>query len=153
MTHLPELPFLPTLAKPPRLSEDRRGHRGRITTLPPTIPEEQLSGVDRRRRADRRAAPRLQIELDCEERLPHRRYVRRTLDLSVFGVALKDGKRHEKGAQVNLALYLPDAVEPLEMRAQVVGPAPGFRGGVRMAFRQPPVESVQRIHRFIRSAT
>src|SRR5579871_1519070 len=97
---------------------------------------------------DRRASPRIEVELVCEERLGDAKRVRVTWDLSTFGVSTRQGKRHPVGTRVQLALSLPDQPgNPVRVLAEVV--ASDQASGMRLAFRNPPADAVRRLHRFL----
>jgi hypothetical protein len=99
-------------------------------------------------RKDRRATPRFAVELECEERSHAGRYFRITQDLSTFGLSTRQGFAYEPGAKVHLTLRLPDDPTPVQLEAEVVG-SYDHRGGLRMAFRNPSVDSIRRVHRFL----
>lgn len=137
MDSISQLLPLPVIAPKPKLVPDRRSGERR-----------KESGGDRRFR-ERRASPRVQVELDCEERCGSSRYFRITTDLSTFGLATRQGYRHEVGTRLKLLLYLPDGAPPLALSAEVVGPY-DERGGMRLAFRNMSREAVRRIHQFLK---
>lgn len=98
---------------------------------------------------ERRATPRVPIELCCEERVGERPYYRTTYDLSTFGLSTQYGHGYPLGTLVALRLHLPDDLgRPLELRAEVVG-THEETAGMRLAFRQPSAEAVRRIHRYL----
>ena len=98
---------------------------------------------------DRRATPRLKVELECEETIGTSRYFRITTDLSTFGLSTRQGFVYRLGKKVKLKLLLPDGqLEPLELAAEVVGHYD--QGvGMRLAFRHPSVGAVRRIHKYL----
>jgi len=99
--------------------------------------------------ADRRATPRLQVEIICVERFEGTRYLRTTYDLSTFGLSTQHGHVHPLGTELDLELQLPDeSSRPLLLRAKVVGHV-GRNGGMRMAFKQPSRDAVRRLHKFL----
>ncbi len=114
---------------------------------------ERLAGSDSEKSGrDRRASPRLQVELECEERYSHARYFRITWDLSTFGLSTRGTSgAHQVGERLDLRLYLPDGdPTPLDVRAEVVGEH--LEGdGLRVAFKNPPVEAIRRISRYVAS--
>lgn len=134
--------------KLPGIKERRAGDRRH--TEPNLI--DRLVGPregDRRDERDRRATPRVEVQLECEERDEGARYFRITQDLSTFGLATRQGFPHPRGTRLNLALHLPDLPgEPVQVEAEVVGWYDAM-GGTRLAFRQPSVEAVKRIHKFL----
>ncbi|MDQ3266744.1 MAG: PilZ domain-containing protein [Myxococcota bacterium] len=98
---------------------------------------------------ERRATPRIPIELCCEEVGAKRPYYRTTFDLSTFGLSTQSGRPHPVGTLLELRLHLPDDLRlPLELRAEVVG-SHRETDGMRLAFRQPSAEAVRRIHRYL----
>jgi hypothetical protein len=104
---------------------------------------------ERRTRTERRATPRVRVEVECEERHGNSRYYRITEDLSPFGLSTRQGLTRSVGSRVRLALYLPDDRElPVLVEAEVVGQL-NAEGGMRLAFRKPSVQAVRRIHRFL----
>ncbi len=149
MNHLhSELTELPLIAPAPKVRPDRRQADRRGPSRPP------IAGAgERERRApkERRATPRLEVELDCEERVEGGRFFRVTRDLSTFGVSTRTGHPHERGTRLDLLLYLPDQPRrPVQVNAEVVG-WDNEGHGMRLAFRNPSAEAVRRIHGYLRS--
>ena len=108
-----------------------------------------LLGRSVRRRRERRATPRVQVELCCEDLSGPSRHFLTTFDLSTFGVSTRCGASRPIGAELSLKLHLPDDLRrPLEVRAVVVGEHEQS-GGMRLAFRSPPEEAVRRIHKYL----
>ncbi len=145
---------LPLIAPQPKgksrlnaLADRRAGHAERRGGIRPPVATES----DRREGRDRRATPRVPCELDVEERALGARYFRVTRDLSTFGLCTLTGFTHPVGTRLDLLLHLPDEVrEPVRVHAEVVGIDPSGNG-TRLAFRNPPVEAVRRIHRYLRA--
>lgn len=105
--------------------------------------------AERRNFRDRRATPRVNVELECEEQQGGSRYVRLTRDLSTFGLSTLEGHTPKKGTKLKLKLFLPDEPNaPLALEAEVLG-ACRPSGGMRLKFSSPPLEAVRRIHRFL----
>lgn len=101
------------------------------------------------RSRDRRATARVQIELCCEERSGKVPYYRTTWDVSTFGLSTQYGQAHPLGMTIAVRLHLPDDLRrPVELEAEVVGHHEET-GGMRLAFRSPPAETVRRIHRYL----
>jgi hypothetical protein len=63
-------------------------------------------------------------------------------------VGVASGPTPKKGSRITIRLFLPDDAEPIELKAEVLGPF-GEHGGARMKFINPPVEAVRRIHRLL----
>jgi hypothetical protein len=81
------------------------------------------------------------------------RYFRITTDLSTFGLSTRQGYPHQLGTRLRLRIYLPDGIkEPVEINAEVVGVF-SHESQMRLAFRDPPIEAVRRIHRYLLSRT
>jgi hypothetical protein len=99
---------------------------------------------------ERRATPRMPVELNWEEIDGSSRYFRATCDLSTFGMATRQGLVHAHGDHLKLALHLPDELLPIELQAKVVG-SYDARGGMRLAFQNAPVEALRRIHGYLRT--
>lgn len=100
---------------------------------------------------DRRATPRLAVELEVEEHVGPSKYIRITQDLSTFGLSTRQGHSHPLGTRLKLVLHLPDdRSRPLSVEAQVVGHY-ARQWGMRLAFKNLSAEAVQRIHRYLRS--
>lgn len=141
-----EIRELPVIAPRPRVLADRREHERRGPSRPP------IAGAgeqDRRAAHERRASPRVEVELDFEEHVDGSRFFRMTRDLSIFGLSTRGGYSHELGARFGLKLFLPDdARAPLHLQAEVVG-CNEEDGGMRLAFRSPSAEAVRRIHRYL----
>ncbi|MGA9522506.1 MAG: PilZ domain-containing protein [Myxococcaceae bacterium] len=146
MNVISELAQIPLIAPRPRRVEDRRQTERRAGERPP-VPTE----ADRRGGKDRRASPRIEVEVDCEEIVDGMRSFRVTRDLSTFGVCTRFGYPHRVGMRFEMVLYLPDdRTNPVQVQAEVVGWNEGG-AGMRVAFRNPPGEAVRRIHRYLRS--
>lgn len=110
---------------------------------------ERLLSAPELQSRERRATPRLPIELCCEEQLEGKPYYRTTYDLSTFGLSTQYGRPHPLGTVLELRLHLPDDLHrPLELRAEVVG-LHEDTAGMRLAFRQPSAEAVRRLHRYL----
>ena len=148
MNIISEINQLPVIAPRPKVLQDRRQleRRSRWRLDLPVAGEK-----DRREARERRATPRLEVELDCEERFEGTRYFRITRDLSTFGVSTRCGYPHPVGTKLDLALYLPDDPRvPVKVQAEVVG-WHSEDGGMRLAFRSPSAEAVRRIHRYLQT--
>ena len=101
---------------------------------------------------DRRATPRLAVEVECEERVGPSTYIRITSDLSTFGLSTRQGFVHALGTRLKLVLHLPDdRAHPLEVEAEVVGHY-DRRWGMRLAFKNLSAEAGRRIHRYLARA-
>lgn len=109
--------------------------------------------LNRRSGRDRRATKRFHTEVVCEETTSRgSRNYRLTWDLSTFGMSTQFGTRYATGTRVELLLHLPDdASGPVPMTAEVVG-VNDDSGGMRLAFRNPPLAAIKRIHRFLFAA-
>lgn len=99
---------------------------------------------------ERRASPRVAVELDFEERVEGSRFFRLTSDLSTFGLSTRTGTPHPVGTILELALYLPDETLPVRVQAEVVAHRT-HQNGMRLAFRNPSIEAIRRVHRFLMS--
>jgi len=110
---------------------------------------QQAAAAKQRLAADRRATPRLQVEMICVERVAGTRFLRTTYDLSTFGLSTQYGHVHPVGTELDLELQLPDeSSRPLLLKAKVVGHV-GRLGGMRMAFKNPSRDAVRRLHKFL----
>src|SRR5579871_6023369 len=69
--------------------------------------ERRETSIERRLR-ERRAAPRLPVEIECEEKHEGSRFVRVTWDLSPLGLSTRYGFPHPVGTRLQIGLYLPD---------------------------------------------
>ncbi len=142
---------LPLLTPPLRSVPDRRS--GERRSLLSAFKARVTKDWTARTRGERRATPRLQVELECEERTGDSRLFRITTDLSTFGLATRQGGTHPVGTFLHLTLHLPDGLgEPLELEAEVLGAFDAF-GGMRLAFRNPPAHAARRIHRYLAGRT
>lgn len=139
--------LLPLLTPPKPKAKDRRGNNeaslvGLYARLSAAQPE-------RRRFRERRATPRVPVELECEESNGDSRYVRLTTDLSTFGMSTKHGPTPIEGSRLILKLFLPDEpMAPLKLEAEVLGSYDG-NGGMRLKFHKPSLDAVRRIHRYL----
>jgi len=103
--------------------------------------------------SDRRATPRVQVEIICVELAAGTRFLRTTYDLSTFGLSTQYGHVHPVGTELDLELQLPDdSSRPLHIKAHVVSHV-GRTGGMRLAFRNPSRDAVRRLHRFLFTRT
>jgi len=110
---------------------------------------QQAAAARARLTADRRATPRLQVEIICVERFEGTRYLRTTYDLSTFGLSTQHGHVHPVGTELDLELQLPDeSSRPLLLKAKVVGHV-ARQGGMRLAFKHPSRDAVRRLHKFL----
>ncbi len=134
-------------------AEDRRSNSSSRAQLLGALTPHGERRPDRREGRDRRATPRVRVEVECEERRGTSRYFRITEDLSAFGLSTRQGQARPLGTRVSLALFLPDDPKtPVLVQGQVVGPL-GLEGGMRLAFRRPSAQAVRRIHRFLSEHT
>jgi hypothetical protein len=139
--------LLPLLTPPKPKAKDRRGSSessllGLYARLSSGQPE-------RRRFRDRRATPRVPVELECEESSGESRYVRLTTDLSTFGMSTRHGPTPIEGSRLFLKLFLPDEpMAPLKLEAEVLGSYAG-KEGMRLKFHRPTLDAVRRIHRYL----
>ncbi|MCA2978912.1 MAG: PilZ domain-containing protein [Myxococcaceae bacterium] len=126
--------------------KDRRGGAASLVKLMERI---QKGAPERRGFRERRASPRIAVALDVEARGGGETMVMRTHDLSTFGVGVAAGPTPRRGSRLVIRLILPDDPQPLELKAEVLGPF-GPQGGARMKFVAPPVDAIRRIHRLLR---
>jgi len=144
------MPSLPLIApRPPRKEArtDRRGSNDR--SMVALFERIRAKAPERRKFRERRATPRMPVELEWEECVGDARLVRLTSDLSTFGLSTKEGPPHPKGTKLRVRLFLPDEpMAPLTLTAVVVGTWEGGKG-VRLRFDKPPVDAAKRIHRFL----
>src|SRR4051812_24983439 len=116
-----EINELPVIAPRPKPLADRRTQDRRQLEREVIVAAGERDS-DRREGRDRRATPRVEVELDFEERLGDTRYFRITRDLSTFGLSTRCGYPHPLGTKMNVTLYLPDAPSiPVTVSAEVVG--------------------------------
>ena len=128
---------------------DRRGSR--TDSLLGLFQRLSKGSEERRAFRERRATARVSVELECEERLQNSRYVRLTSDLSTFGMSTRQGHTPAQGTQLTLSLFLPDEpLAPLKLNAEVLG-SYDSAGGMRLKFKNPTVEAIKRIHRYLAS--
>lgn len=98
---------------------------------------------------ERRATPRVKVEIECEERVGESRYFHVTSDLSTFGLSTRQGGPYPVGTHIQILLHLPDGHrDPVATEAVVVASFEG-RDGLRLAFKKTPLESVRRIHQYV----
>jgi hypothetical protein len=132
MSEPKEIPQLPVIAPRPRL-------RALMGSREPSY----------QRHRERRATPRAGLEVEFEERMGDSRFIRVTTDVSTFGLAARGGPGYPPGTRLRLRLYLPDEVEkPLDLEGLVVGLF-HTGGGVRISFRNPAIDAVKRLYRFL----
>ena len=139
--------LLPLITPPKPKPKDRRGNNE--VSLVGLYQRLAASQPERRRFRERRATPRVPVELECEESHGDSRYVRLTTDLSTFGMSTKHGPTPLEGSRMFLKLFLPDEpMAPLKLEAEVLGSYDG-NGGMRLKFVKPSLDAVRRIHRFL----
>jgi hypothetical protein len=140
-------PLLPLLVPPKPKTKDRRG--ASESSLVGLYARLSAGKPERRRFRERRATPRVSVELECEESHGGSRYVRLTTDLSTFGMSTRHGPTPLEGTRLNLRLFLPDEpMAPLKLEAEVLGRF-DEQGGMRVKFHRPSLDAVRRIHRFL----
>jgi hypothetical protein len=138
---------LPLLTPRLPVQRDRRG--GNDGSMVQLLDRISRGEKERRSFRERRATPRASVALTLEASGEGETALRRTHDLSTFGLSVRTGPTPRKGVTLALRLFLPDAPEaPLELSAVVLGPFDSA-GGVRMRFIDPPIEVVRRIHRLV----
>ena len=98
----PILPLLtPSIRTPAEGPQpDRRGSRA--DSLLGLFQRISKGAEERRAFRDRRATPRVSVELECEERTTDSRYVRLTRDLSTFGMSTGVGHTPATGTRLTL---------------------------------------------------
>src|SRR5690349_17756129 len=110
------IPAMPLITPSPRPRRDRKSKSGLLDLL-------TLSGLRRNERRygrERRATPRVKVEVEVEECEGDSRYFGITEDLSTFGLSTRQGLR-AVGSPLSLALYLPDGEPtPVFVEARVV---------------------------------
>ena len=142
-------PLLPLLTPSLRAEKqpDRRGSRS--DSLLGLFQRLSKGASERRAFRERRATARVAVELECEERTNDSSYVRMTNDRSTFGMSTRQGHTPKRGTRLTLSLFLPDEpLAPLKLDAEVLGPYDSG-GGMRLRFKNPSVEAVKRIHRYL----
>jgi hypothetical protein len=98
---------------------------------------------------ERRATPRVKVELQCTEQAGKTQFFFLTTDLSTFGLSTRHGPRYALGTRLQILLNLTDDPEkPLRLEAEVVGHH-DEESGLRLAFRRLPVAAARRLHRFL----
>ena len=145
----PRPPLLPLISpQPGERRKDRRGARSTDTLQ--GLYERIKGGLPERRTfRERRATPRVTVDLEVEQRQGESRYVRLTNDLSTFGLSVREGPTPKVGAKMVLALFLPDdPMSALELEAEVLG-SYDAKGGMRVKFQKPSIEVVRRIHKYL----
>ncbi len=139
---------MPLITPPKPRAHDRRGSGE--NSMAGLMERLSRGESERRRFRERRATPRVTVELEVEEQQGDSRYVRVTHDLSTFGMSTRLGHTPPTGARLNLSLFLPDEpLAPLKLEAEVLGPYDD-KGGMRLRFRQPSLEAVRRIHKYLK---
>lgn len=129
-----------------RLKRDRRSSKP--ASFGALIARLARGEPERRSFKDRRATPRVSVELECEESEGTSKFVRLTTDLSTFGLSTRHGPSLKRDTLLRLKLFLPKNPQALLIKARVLGPYDS-EGGVRLKFIRPSLECVQRLHRFL----
>jgi|CXWL01.1.fsa_nt_gi hypothetical protein len=139
--------LLPLISPHPESAFDRRDTKEVPVSLAVSRATPAIPRVKGER--ERRATPRMHVMLACEQRIGDVRLRHYTTDISTFGLSLRDGPTPKRGSRLTLSLLLPDLPgKPLKMRVQVLG-SYDERGGMRLRFYNPPLESVRRVHRYL----
>lgn len=99
--------------------------------------------------SDRRAHPRIAVELWVDERHGAVTYYQHAADLSLGGMFLRGTIPHAPGSSVKLEFRLPGDDDPLEVRAEVVGQASDEALGMHLRFVDLDDTVRARIERFI----
>ena len=103
---------------------------------------------------ERRASPRIPVEMWVEESTDRELYFQRGANLSAGGIFLERTIPHSKGTVVNLQFTLPDDSAPIKVKGEIVnvGDDPAELGmGVK--FVDVSDEDKQRILHFIERAS
>jgi hypothetical protein len=67
-------------------------------------------------------------------------------------MSTRQGHTPAAGSRLSLSLFLPDEpLAPLKLDAEVLGPYDD-NGGMRLRFRQPSLEAIRRIHKYLKTA-
>jgi hypothetical protein len=141
---------MPLITPPKPRQLDRRGHSER--SMEGLMDRLSKGEGERRKFRERRATPRMAVELEVEEKQGDSRYVRVTQDLSTFGMSTRQGHTPAAGSRLSLSLFLPDEpLAPLKLEAEVLGPYDAH-GGMRLRFRQPSLTAIRRIHKYLKQA-
>lgn len=145
----PRPPLLPLITPSPgERRKDRRGSRS-SDTLQGLYQRIKEGLPERRSFRERRATPRVAVDLEVEQRQGDARFVRLTSDLSTFGLSVREGPTPRVGTKLTLALFLPDEpMNALELEAEVLG-SYDAKGGMRVRFLQPSIEVVRRLHKYL----
>ncbi|MBL8956242.1 MAG: PilZ domain-containing protein [Myxococcaceae bacterium] len=139
--------ILPLLTPPKPKARDRRDRSD--AALVGLYARLSAGQPERRKFRERRATPRVPVELECEEVNGDSRYVRLTTDLSTFGMSTRHGPTPATGSRLALKLFLPDEpMAPLKLNAHVLG-SYDTGGGMRLKFLKPSLDAVRRIHKFL----
>jgi uncharacterized protein (TIGR02266 family) len=73
---------------------------------------------------ERRAAPRIPIEIWVEESTDRELYFQRGANLSSGGIFLERTIPHAKGTMVQLRFTLPDEAVPIQVKGEIVNVSP-----------------------------
>lgn len=98
--------------------------------------------------SDRRAHPRITVELRVDEHHDTATYFQQASDLSVGGLHLAGTISHPEGTRVSLELHLPGTGAPVRVEAEVVS-EPGDPIGMHLRFVDLDPDARERIERFI----
>src|SRR5882724_12249444 len=119
MTTTQSASLLPLITPPKPKPRDPRGSTD--ASLVGLYSRLSAGAPERRRFRERRAPPRVPVELECEESHGDSRYVRLTTDLSTFGMSTRHGLTPVEGSRMCLKLFLPDEpMAPLKLEAEVL---------------------------------
>jgi uncharacterized protein (TIGR02266 family) len=75
---------------------------------------------DKEKTDDRRASPRIPVEMWVEESTDRELYFQRGANISAGGIYLERTIPHSKGTVVNLQFTLPDDSEPIKVKGEIV---------------------------------
>ena len=111
-------------------------------------------GLKRISTAERRASPRVPVEMWVEESTDRELYFQRGANISIGGIYLERTIPHTRGTLVNLQFTLPEASSPIKVKGEIVnvGEDP-CELGMGIKFVDLSSEDQLRIEQFIRRAS
>lgn len=101
---------------------------------------------------ERRASPRIPVEMWVEESTERELYFQRGANISVGGLYLQQTIPHPKGTRVNLRFTLPGEENPVEVKGEIVNVSPDEPLGMGVKFLDLRDVDRLRIEHFVHRA-
>jgi len=98
---------------------------------------------------ERRASPRIPVEMWVEESTERELYFQRGANISAGGLYLQQTIPHPQGTRVNLRFTLPGETNPVQVRGEIVNVSADDPLGMGVKFIELAEMNRQRIENFV----